>query len=118
MKPCISCNIEVLSVPGEAALVISIPAEAVPDAVVLLTAMLYGKYNRINFADKSCTAALSASDGYALNLEDKQIAVTKVWVEAFLGMLLDVCLHGWSDTAHLDQDFENLSVAVAVLPPY
>ena len=118
MKPCISCNIEVLSVPGEAALVISIPAEAVPDAVVLLTAMLYGKYNRINFADKSRTAALSASDGYALNLEDKQIAVTKVWVEAFLGMLLDVCLHGWSDTAHLDQDFENLSVAVAVLPPY
>jgi len=32
-------------------------------------------------------------------------------------MLLDVCLNGWTDTAHLDQDFDNISVTVAVLPP-
>ena len=34
-----------------------------------------------------------------------------------LGMLLEVCLQGWTDTAHLDQDFHNVSVTIAVLPP-
>ena len=117
MKPHISCNIEILSDPGETAWILSIPAGSSQDAVLLLSGLLYGKVNRIQFADRSRTAVLSGSDGYALTLDGRQIAVTKVWLEPVLGMLLEVCLQGWTDTAHLDQDFHNVSVTIAVLPP-
>ena len=117
MKPHISCNIEILSDPGETAWILSIPAGSAQDAVLLLSGLLYGKVNRIQFADRSRTAVLSGSDGYALTLDGRQIAVTKVWLETLLGMLLEVCLQGWTDTAHLDQDFHNVSVTIAVLPP-
>ena len=117
MKPHISCNIEILSVSEDTAWILSIPTESTQDTVLLLSGLLYGKVNRIQFADRSRTAVLSASDGYALALEGRQIAVTKVWLETVLGMLLEVCLQGWTDTAHLDQDFHNVSVTIAVLPP-
>lgn len=116
MKQYISCNMETLSVPGETAWIISIPAESAPDAALLLAALLYGKVHRVKFTDKACAATLSAAD-YVLCLNGEQIRVTGVWLEGVVGMLLDVCLHGWTDTAHLDQDFGEISITVAVLPP-
>ena len=118
MKQFVSCNIETLACSGETAWVISIPTESVPDTALLLSGLLYGKVKLVKFADKSRTAVLSAStNSYSLNLCDTQIIVTRIWLEALLVMLLDVCLNGWKDTAHLDQDFEDVSVTVAVLPP-
>ena len=118
MKPYIFCNIETLSLPGETAWVISIPGEAVSDAALRLSGLRYGKVNRLKFQDKSHIAMLSTGiHGYDLHLDGAQIPVTEVWVEAVLGMLLDVYLQGWSETAHLDQDFGNVGVTVAVLPP-
>ena len=111
------CNIESVSFPDEAAWIISVPTEAVADAALLLSGLLYGKLSRVKFTDKTHAAVLSVADGYVLNLDGAQIATTKSWMEAVLGMLLDVCLHGWTDTAHLDQDFEKTTVTVAVLPP-
>ena len=115
MKSFVSCDIEILSVPGETAWVISIPTEAVSDTALLLTGLLYGKLSRVKFTDETHTAILFADN--ILNLDGVQIQVTTVWLEAVLGMLLDVCLNGWSVTAHLDEDFENISITVAVLPP-
>ena len=117
MKQFVSCNIETLACSRETAWIISIHTESASDTALLLSGLLYGKVNRVKFADKSRTAVLSASDNYALNLEGMQVRVTQVWLEALLGMLLDVCLNGWKDTAHLDQDFGNVTVTLAVLAP-
>ena len=117
MKPYISCNIEVLSVSDETVWILSLPVEAASDAALLLSGLLYGKIKRVKFADKSCAAILAAADDSTLNLDGVQIKVTKIWLEAVLGLLLEVCLNGWAGTAHLDQDFEKISVTVAVLPP-
>ena len=118
MEQSIPCQIERLSYLSETAWMISIPANAVPNAALLLSALLYKKANRVKFADKFYTVSIcNTSGGYSLNLNDQQIAVTADWIEAVLGILLDVCLSGWSNTAHLDQDFENVCVTVAVLPP-
>jgi len=117
MKAYVSCNIEALYFPGETAWILSVPTEAVTDAALLLSGLIYGKLDRVTFTSQSCNAMLSAADGYVLNLDGKTITATKIWLEAVLGMLLDVCLNGWTDTAHLDQDFDNISVTVAVLPP-
>ncbi len=118
MKQFISCEIETISIPGETFWMISIPTEVMEDAALLLSGLLYEKVNRVKFSDKSRTAMLCANtSGFYLNLDSEQITVTKIWLDAVLGMLLDVCLNGWSVTAHLDQDFGNVTVTVAVLPP-
>ena len=118
MKHCITCQIESLAASGETVWTFSLPASVLPDAVILLSALVYEKTNQVKFACQDHTAQLCAApDGFWLNLDGMQIAVTKVWLEAVLGMLLDTCVNGWSVTSHIDQEFENTSVTVAVLPP-
>ena len=118
MKRAIDCKIVYLHAPGEDAWIVSIPTETAPDAVILLTAMLQGRLPQVKFSDQENNALIcGASAGYTLAIADAQIAVAEVWLEAVLGMLLDVCLEGWTNTAHLDQDFGNICVSVAVLPP-
>ena len=118
MKHSISCQIEYLAASGETAWILSLPAAVLPDAVTLLSALIYEKTNQVKFAGQTHTAQLCvAPDGYWLNLDGMQIAVTKVWLETVLGMLLDTRVNGWSVTSHIDHAFENTSVTVAVLPP-
>ncbi len=118
MKRSVDCKIESLSSPGETAWLISLPEKAAQEAALLLAILNQGKIPQVKFADKSRSAVICATqDGYTLMLKNAQIAVTQTWVEALMGMLMDVYLNGWSDTAHLDQDFEKTSVTVTVLPP-
>ena len=118
MKHSIPCKIDVLHTLGETAWIISLAAEAVPDAVILLAALLYEKLPRIKILDKCKAAEISNSqEGYSLSLDGEKIAVTKIWLEAVLSDLLNVCLNGWSMTAHIDEEFETISVCIAVLPP-
>lgn len=118
MKKSIDCTIDRMASSDEEAWVLSLPLASVPETIILLASLIHGKLPKVKFADKTLSAAIwIAPSGYALTLDNSRIAVSKVWVEAVLGMLLDVCLNGWSDIAHLDQDFENKSVTVLVLPP-
>ena len=86
--------------------------------MILLSALLYEKLPHIKFLDNEKTATIcNSGKGYSLVLGGEQVVVTKNWLEAVLSVLLNVCLNGWSMTAHIDADFDTTSVCVAVLPP-
>lgn len=118
MKRTVPCKIEIVSAPGETAWIISLSEAAAFEAALLLAALGQGKVPQAKFADKSRSAILYCeADQYVLILKDTRVAVTKTWVDALTGMLMDVYFNGWSVTSHLDQDFGNATVTVAVLPP-
>ena len=118
MKRTIHCKIESISVPGETAWIISLGEDAAFEAALLLAALGQGKVPQVKFADKSRSIVLCPdSGGYILILKDDRVSVTKTWIDALNGMLMDAYFNGWSDTSHLDQGFGNVTVTVAVLPP-
>ena len=113
MRHTIPCTIEILRNQAETAWLFTIPMEKVPDTIVLLTALQYGKLTQIKFTSQR-TAVLSA---HTLTLDGAAVAVTDVWLEAVMGMFLDCLLNGWSPAAHLDQDFEDTAVCISIAPP-
>ena len=118
MKHSIDCIIEAITFPGESAWNITIAAEDVSDAIVLMTALQYGKLSQIKLTDHHKTAVIRNN---SLLLDDIPVSITATWLEAVLSMLLDIQLNGWTTTAHLDQDFAatqgNICVCFAVAPP-
>ncbi len=117
MKRTVNCKIESISSPGETAWIISLPEEAAYETAMLLALLNQGKVPQVKFADKSRSAVIRPeSGGYVLVLKDTQATVTQTWLDALTGMLMDVYFNGWSDTSHLDQDLEKMSVTVRVLP--
>ena len=113
MRHTIPCTIEILRNQAETAWLFTIPMEKVPDTIVLLTALQYGKLTQIKFTGQH-TAALSAR---TLTLDGATVVVTDRWVEAVTGMFLDCLFQGWTQTAHLDQDFDNTAVCISIAPP-
>ena len=113
MSHTIPCSIEILHSHGETAWIVTLPMEKIPDAIILLTALQYGKLAQIKFTGQH-TAVLSPR---TLTLDDAAVAVTDVWLEAVMGMFLDCLLNGWSPAAHLDQDFEDTAVCISIAPP-
>ena len=114
MKHAIACNIETVTAPGEDAWIITIDHADVPDAVILLTALGLGKINQIRLMDRTKTAVLRTD---SLTLADTTIPITSVWLDAVCSLLVDVCLNGWTNTAHLDADFGKICVCIAAAPP-
>ena len=114
MKHAIACNIENITAPGEDAWIITIDHADVPDSVILLTALGLGKINQIRLADRTKTAVLRTD---SLTLADTTIPITSVWLDAVCSLLVDVCLNGWTNTAHLDADFGKICVCIAAAPP-
>ena len=114
MKHAIACNIENIATPGEDAWIITIDHADVPDSVILLTALGLGKINQIRLADRTKTAVLRTD---SLTLADTTIPITSVWLDAVCSLLVDVCLNGWTNTAHLDADFGKICVCIAAAPP-
>ena len=118
MKHPIDCEIETIPSPREEAWIISLAEKDVSDLAILISALIHGKLPQFKLVDKAKTALIRTTPGgYILALDDTQINVTAIWLEAVLGMLLDVCLNGWSATAHLDQDFGPVSICLTILPP-
>ena len=114
MKHSIACNIETIAAPGEDAWIITIDHADVPDAVILLTALRLGKINQTCLTDRTRAAVLRAD---SLTLYDTTVPITSVWLDAVCAMLVDVCLKGWTDTAHLDADLNKTCVCIAAAPP-
>ena len=114
MKHAIACTIETIDAPGEDAWIITIDHADVPNTVILLTALRLGKINQIRLTDRTRAAVLRAD---SLTLDDTTVPITSVWLDAVCAMLVDVCLKGWTDTAHLDADFGKICVCIAAAPP-
>ena len=113
MHHAIPCTIEILRNHDETAWIFTIPTEMVPDTIVLLTALQYGKLTQIKFTGQH-TAVLSAR---TLTLNGSTVVVTDIWLEAVISMLLDCLLNGWTHLAHLDQDFDDTTVCISIAPP-
>ena len=114
MQHAIGCTIETLAAPGEDVWIITIDHADIPDAVILLTALRLGRINQIHLTDRRQTAVIRS---HSLTLSDTTVAITPVWLDAVCNLLVDVCLNGWTDTAHLDADLNNTCVCIAAAPP-
>ena len=114
MKHAIACNIETVTAPGEDAWIITIDHADVPDAVILLTALGLGKIKQIRLADRRESAVIRSD---SLTLADTTVPITSVWLDAVCSLLVDICLKGWTNTAHLDADFGKICVCIAAAPP-
>ena len=118
MKHSIDCTIETITIPGEDAWIITIAAEDVPHAIILLTALQYGKISQIRLTDHRKTAVICSD---SLTLAATAVRITSTWLEALISTLLNVQLNGWNIPAHLDQDFTTangeICVCFAVAPP-
>ena len=114
MKHALSCRIETIATPGEDAWIITIDHADIPNAVILLTALRLGKIKQIRLTDRREIAVIRSD---SLTLADSAVPVTPVWLDAVCAMLVDVCINGWTDTAHLDADFGKICVCIAAAPP-
>ena len=118
MKHTIPCTIETIASPTEEAWIIAIDHTTVPDAIILLTALRLGKVSQIKLTDRSQTALLRPD---SLILADSAVPISAVWLDAVCAMLVNIHLKGWSNTAHLDQDFSTpdgeICICFAVTPP-
>ena len=114
MKHAIACNIENIAAPGEDAWIITIDHADVPDSVILLTVLGLGKINQIRLTNRRQTAVIRSHN---LTLTDSTVAITPVWLDAVCSLLVDICLKGWTNTAHLDADFGKICVCITAAPP-
>ena len=114
MKHAIFCRLETIAAPGEDAWIITIDHTDVPNAVILLTALRLGKIDQIHLTDRRQTAVIRSD---SLTLADTAVPITSVRLDAVCAMLTEVCLNGWTDTAHLDMDLGRTSVCIAAAPP-
>ena len=114
MKHSIACHIESLAAPGEDAWIITIDHADIPNAVILLTALRLGKIKQIRLTDRREIAVIRSD---SLTLADSSVPITSVWLDAVCNLLVDVCLNGWTNTAHLDADFGKICVCIAAAPP-
>ncbi|MBR2888911.1 MAG: hypothetical protein IKC09_01385 [Oscillospiraceae bacterium] len=123
MKQTISCSIETITSRKEHLWIITVANDLSADLIVLLTALQYSKLSHITFSGTTNHAIIRRNDddSYALRLGQTSLPISSVWLEAIISMLLDVQIHGWSITSHLDQDFPtvwgNVCVCVRVAPP-
>ena len=110
----IPCTIEVSTAEAEAYWHIAVPADATPEAALMFAALYLGRVEKIRFQDgmrqfiiRSQSAAMS----------EQTVTIDKTWLDALWCLFMDAHLNGWTDIAHLDQDFGNISITVAILPP-
>ena len=114
MKHAVSCRIETIATPGEDAWIITIDHADIPNAVILLTALRLGKIKQIRLTDRREIAVIRSD---SLTLADSSVPITSVWLDTVCNLLVDVCLNGWTNTAHLDADFGKICVCIAAAPP-
>lgn len=111
----IPCTIQTISCRGEDCWEISVPCDYASEAALEFAALHLGRAEKIVFSDKTDLFTIRAD---AVSLGLRTISVTPCWLEAVWCLFLDIHRNGWSDTAHIDQDFSdrngNLSITVSM----
>ena len=114
----IPCTIESYSDRSEAGWYIAVPADHAADAALEFSALHLGRSDRIVFADKDQRFTIRRN---SVTLGQRTIAVDANWLEAVWCLFLDTHRNGWSDTAHIDQDFcdknGSLCITIRLAPP-
>ena len=114
----IPCIIEMVRTEAEDFWEISVPCEYASDAALELAALYLGRTEKIVFSDTNkCLTIRSDS----VTLCQRIVTVDKDWLEAVWCLFLDVHRHGWTNTAHIEQDFSvkdrNLCIVIRLAPP-
>ena len=135
MKKAVQCEITCEEYGAETLWMVSVAFEEVEKAIILLSALSEGRIGQAVFRDpahgrsltiryspqESTSKRKKTADSPILQLDTDAIAVTDTWFHAVWGLLLNVWLDGWNETAHLDaefsQDTKPVSVFFVIAPP-
>lgn len=130
MKRHMICHIDLLADASEEAWFVSMDVEDVAMAVTYLCALRLGKVHTLYLLDaktrKDASKQLqihrdSEANVYAITYNHATISATNEWLDSVSSMLIEVFLNGWSQVAHIDQEFtcaENrVMLCIAVSPP-
>ena len=107
----ISCTIEVSTAATEAYWYIAVPTEAAPEAALMFAAMNLGRVKRILFQDGKRQLALHSKSA---TIGEQTVTINKTWLDALWCLFIDTHLNGWTNTAHIDQDFDTPNGSVSV----
>ena len=98
----IPCSIDLIHTPQEDGWIISVPQESAADAALDFAALHLGHTQKIIFSDGVKHLIICPE---AIIFEEHTIPVDAVWIDAIWSLFLDCHRNGWSDTAHIDQEF-------------
>lgn len=116
MRNTVNCKIDEIGNNLEKAVFISIPDNRVLDLIALLSALLFRKIKEIIFQDEQERFVLTANDNntrihmaesHSISFHGYSFPVSNVQLECIQSLLLDVAIHGWSDSSHIDVELNN-----------
>ena len=83
---------------------ISVSAEYTAEAALEFSAMHLGRADAVVFRDVKTTFTIRPDSA---TLGQRTVSVDKTWLEAVWCLFLDTHRNGWTNTAHIDQDFRD-----------
>ena len=107
----IPCSIDILHTIAEDYWEISVPCEYASEAALEFAALHLGRAEKILFSNKTNFFTIT-SDSVALR--QRTISADPSWLEAVWCLFLDTHRNGWSDKAHIDQDFSDASGILSI----
>ena len=111
----IPCIIETLHTDTENYWHITVSAKYCADAAVDFSALHLGRSEQMVFADKDQRFTICPN---SVTLGQRTVAVDESWLEAVWCLFLDTYRNGWTNTAHIDQDFSDrngdLCITIAI----
>lgn len=117
-----NCSIERIQDKTEEAWILTIPSENVKDLLILLIAYKYDKIEKINLTDSdnqlsfqlNATMDKKGNKQPIFKTESKIITSNWIWFDAVVAMLLETCILGWAETAHIDYEFQTPQGVICV----
>ena len=114
----IPCIVETFHTEAEDYWEISVPCEHASDAALEFSAMHLGLADRIVFSDGQTSFTIRPD---SVTLSQRTVSVDKIWLECIWRLFLNTHRTGWTNTAHIDQDFRDktceLCITISVAPP-
>ena len=109
----IGCEIQTLSAQNEEAWIISIDSQNVEKTALMFSALFLECVPKIVFQDCCSNRSFVLQKDSAM-FGNRHVLVGECWIKALWRLLLDTHLNGWTDTAHIDQDFDTLHGSISI----
>lgn len=107
----IPCTIETFHGRSDDCWVISVSAEHAAEAALEFASMHLGRSDKVVFSDKTKRFTIRPDSA---TLEQRTITVNTTWSESVWCLFLDAYQNGWTNTAHLDQDFHDRNGSLCI----
>lgn len=126
----IPTKIDVIQTKSETVCVLSISQENAANVSIMLNAFRLELIERLAFSDGAYKVVIQHHDNSnrkkksntcVLSILDTLVDVSYEWIDVLTQMFLNVVLNGWSDVAHIDQDFassdRDISISINIVYP-